>query len=485
MRGVSLTVNGTGYELELEPRELLVYVLRDRLGLTGTNVGCDTSSCGACTVLVDGVSAKSCSLARRPGRRCRGDHHRGARNERRAPSRAAGVPRPSRAPVRLLHAGDGDGGRLADRGRRCDERACYPRGPRGQPLPLHRLPQHRRRGRERGRRDGEGLMSATEERTAYVGAPVKRREDEPLLTGRGTFVDNMTPVGTAFMVVVRSPYAHARVGKIDSCRGPVVRRRPRGLLGGRSPGRLEGGDAVRVAGHRGHEEPAALPVDRRRALPGRRRGGRDRRVARPGEGRRGARRDRLGAARRDRRRRDGPRRRCRARPPRPRLERVLRVAPRHRRDGREARGRGRGRHAELLPAEAHPERDRAAGRACRSGSRRRLHPLLGHAGPAHPAGARGRDARPPRVEAARRRAGRRRRVRVEAGRVRGGAPRARARPAPEPPGEVGRGALGELRRDDPRPRRRHRVHAGGDEATGRSPTAARRSRRRWGRTSSS
>ena len=62
MRGISLTVNGTGYQLELEPRELLVYVLRDQLGLTGTNVGCDTSSCGACTVLVDGVSVKSCTL---------------------------------------------------------------------------------------------------------------------------------------------------------------------------------------------------------------------------------------------------------------------------------------------------------------------------------------------------------------------------------------------------------------------------------------
>ena len=58
-------------------------------------------------------------------------------------------------------------------------------------------------------------MSATEEKTAYIGAPVKRREDEPLLTGHGTFVDNMTPVGTAFMVVVRSPFAHARVKAVD------------------------------------------------------------------------------------------------------------------------------------------------------------------------------------------------------------------------------------------------------------------------------
>ena len=55
-------VNGVSHELELEPRELLVYVLRERLGLTGTVVGCDTSSCGACTVLLDGESVKSCTL---------------------------------------------------------------------------------------------------------------------------------------------------------------------------------------------------------------------------------------------------------------------------------------------------------------------------------------------------------------------------------------------------------------------------------------
>ena len=62
MRLVALTVNGTRHELELEPRELLVYVLRERLGLTGTSVGCDTSSCGACTVLLDGDSIKSCTV---------------------------------------------------------------------------------------------------------------------------------------------------------------------------------------------------------------------------------------------------------------------------------------------------------------------------------------------------------------------------------------------------------------------------------------
>ena len=62
MRRIGITVNDTRHELEVEPRELLVFVLRERLGLTGTNVGCDTTSCGACTVLLEGESVKSCTL---------------------------------------------------------------------------------------------------------------------------------------------------------------------------------------------------------------------------------------------------------------------------------------------------------------------------------------------------------------------------------------------------------------------------------------
>lgn len=62
MTHVSATVNGVPREADVEPRTLLVYFLRETLGLTGTNVGCDTSSCGACTVLLDGESVKSCTL---------------------------------------------------------------------------------------------------------------------------------------------------------------------------------------------------------------------------------------------------------------------------------------------------------------------------------------------------------------------------------------------------------------------------------------
>lgn len=57
-----MTVNGEVRQHEVEPRLLLVHYLREVLGLTGTNVGCDTSSCGACTVLVDGESIKSCTV---------------------------------------------------------------------------------------------------------------------------------------------------------------------------------------------------------------------------------------------------------------------------------------------------------------------------------------------------------------------------------------------------------------------------------------
>ena len=62
MRPIALTVNGTQHALEVEPRDLLVHVLRENLALTGTSVGCDTSSCGACTVLLNGESVKACTL---------------------------------------------------------------------------------------------------------------------------------------------------------------------------------------------------------------------------------------------------------------------------------------------------------------------------------------------------------------------------------------------------------------------------------------
>ena len=61
-RHITLTVNGAVNEADVEPRLLLVHLLRDTFGLTGTHIGCDTSNCGACTVHVNGESAKSCTM---------------------------------------------------------------------------------------------------------------------------------------------------------------------------------------------------------------------------------------------------------------------------------------------------------------------------------------------------------------------------------------------------------------------------------------
>jgi len=59
---ITVTVNGVAYTAEVEPRLLLVHFLRETLNLTGTHIGCDTTSCGACTVLLDGLPIKSCTL---------------------------------------------------------------------------------------------------------------------------------------------------------------------------------------------------------------------------------------------------------------------------------------------------------------------------------------------------------------------------------------------------------------------------------------
>ncbi|MBL7770854.1 MAG: (2Fe-2S)-binding protein [Flavipsychrobacter sp.] len=62
LKEISITVNGQQHTLEVEPRLLLVHMIRELLNLTGTHIGCDTSSCGACTILLDGKSIKSCTV---------------------------------------------------------------------------------------------------------------------------------------------------------------------------------------------------------------------------------------------------------------------------------------------------------------------------------------------------------------------------------------------------------------------------------------
>ncbi len=109
---LTVTVNGASRSQEVENRLLLVHFLRETLGLTGTHIGCDTTHCGACTVLVDGRPREVVHAVRGSDRRHRDHDRRGPRARRRAPPGSGGLPRGARPPVRLLHAGDD-----ADRGR--------------------------------------------------------------------------------------------------------------------------------------------------------------------------------------------------------------------------------------------------------------------------------------------------------------------------------------------------------------------------------
>ena len=138
---------------DVEPRTLLVQYLREACGLTGTKIGCDTSSCGACTVLVDGESVKSCTMLAAQADGAHDHDDRGARQRRRVASGAASVPREPRPAVRLLHRRHGDGRGVAARRDPESDRARRAPRARGQPLPLHRLPQHREVGPRRRRAD--------------------------------------------------------------------------------------------------------------------------------------------------------------------------------------------------------------------------------------------------------------------------------------------------------------------------------------------
>ena len=143
MTNVSVTVNGVAREADVEPRTLLVYFLRETLGLTGTNVGCDTSSCGSCTVLLDGESVKSCTLlaAQVDGRGITTIEGMATDGElhpiQEAFHRNHGLQCGYCTPGMIMAAAS-----YLKENPRPDRRAGA-RVARGQPLPLHRLPQHR------------------------------------------------------------------------------------------------------------------------------------------------------------------------------------------------------------------------------------------------------------------------------------------------------------------------------------------------------
>ena len=146
---ITVTVDGVSYTDDVEPRMLLVQYLRETLGKTGTVIGCDTSNCGACTVHLDGVSVKSCTMLA-----VQADGHEVTTIEGIAQD---GELHPMQAAFHECHAlqcGFCTPGMIMESIDLLNEhpesrRADDPRGARGQPLPLHRLPQHRQGGAAR------------------------------------------------------------------------------------------------------------------------------------------------------------------------------------------------------------------------------------------------------------------------------------------------------------------------------------------------
>ena len=239
MKHITVTVNGVRHEADVEERELLVYFLREGLGLTGTNVGCDTSPCGACTVHVDGESVKSCTVLAVQADGAEVTTIEGLADERRAPPDPGGVPEHHGlqcgycTPGMIMAAGqpaqgepEPDGGGDPPRRSRATSAAAPATRTSSRPS---------RRGRVQ-----EAAWRPTEQPAAYIGQPIVRKEDPELITGRARYIDDITVPGMLWAPssAARSPTrASTVVRRLEGprhgrLRGGVQRQRPRERVGG-------------------------------------------------------------------------------------------------------------------------------------------------------------------------------------------------------------------------------------------------------------
>ena len=229
---VKITINGQEVSRDVEPRTLLVHFIRDTPGLTGTHWGCDTSNCGACVVLMDGKPVKSCTTL---AAMCVGHEIRTVesleQNGQLDPVQM-GFHEKHGAALRLLHAGHADDDPRAARLESEPDRGRDPDRDLGGDLPLHGLQEHRQRGALGGRargRDETGGVKGWPSRTAIhptvetaerpIGfGRLKRKEDARFIRGKGTYLDDIRLPGMVHGVMLRSPYAHAKILSIDTSR---------------------------------------------------------------------------------------------------------------------------------------------------------------------------------------------------------------------------------------------------------------------------
>ncbi|HEV2870544.1 MAG TPA: molybdopterin cofactor-binding domain-containing protein, partial [Actinomycetota bacterium] len=221
-----MTVNGQERSAEVEPRLLLVHLLREKLRLTGTHVGCDTTSCGACTVLLDGTPVKSCTMfaVQAEGREVTtveglaaagtlSPIQEGFKEEHglqcgfctpgmllASKALLEENPDPSEEEIR---------GALSGNLCRC---TGYQNLVNAVQWTAKKLQSD---GAATGASEGAEM---TEEHTAehWLGRSVKRKEDDRFLQGRGNYVDDINLPGMLHMSILRSPVAHARINSIDT-----------------------------------------------------------------------------------------------------------------------------------------------------------------------------------------------------------------------------------------------------------------------------
>ena len=239
MTRISLTVDGEKVTDDVEPRMLLVQYLREKLGKTGTVIGCDTSNCGACTVHLNGQQREVVQRAGGPGRRRRGHHHRGAGRRRRQlhPVQEAfrechGLQCGFCTPGMIMQSVDllnenpdptEEEIRLGLEGNLCRCTGYHN---------IVKAVQYARSRPATLASEGATGMTAVQDRPAIGPRSARdrrRKEDQRLITGRTRWTDNITLPGMLHLAMVRSPFAHANDHRASTPRRPTRRQRRRRL----------------------------------------------------------------------------------------------------------------------------------------------------------------------------------------------------------------------------------------------------------------
>ena len=224
-RRVTITVNGEKRVADVEPRLLLAHLIRQGFKLTGTHTGCDTTNCGACTVLVDGTAVKSCTMLAVQADGCEVTTVEGLATASELDPHPGGLQGRARPAVRVLYAGDDADRQGVPGGESRPDRGRGAVGAVRQPLPVHRIPEHREvgavgsqedAGPGRGKRAETVTQALDEIKIGGLGASRKRVEDNRFIRGKGNYVDDIVLPGMLHMEILRSPLAHARIRSIDT-----------------------------------------------------------------------------------------------------------------------------------------------------------------------------------------------------------------------------------------------------------------------------